>query len=95
MYKLAIAIRERLAKANPLAYEPVLANSYNNLANLYSDTQRFQESEAIYKSALAIRERLAKVNPQAYEPDLADSYNNLAHLYRDTQRLQESEARDK
>ena len=73
------------------AYEPDLARSYNNLAVLYSDTQRFAESEAMFKSALAIRERLAKDNPQVYEPGLADSYNNLAVLYKDTQRFQESE----
>ena len=82
MYKSAIAIRERLAKANPQAYEEDLANSYNNLANLYFATQRFQESEAMYKLALAIRERLAKANPQIYEPDLAVSYNNLGNLYK-------------
>ena len=40
-------------KANPQAYELDLADSYYNLANLYSDTQRFQESEEMYKSALA------------------------------------------
>ena len=50
--------------------------SYNNLANLYSDTQRFSESEAMYKQALAVRERLAQSNHQAYEPDLAMAYNN-------------------
>ncbi|WP_423808918.1 tetratricopeptide repeat protein, partial [Prevotella dentalis] len=60
-----------------------MATSYNNLAVLYSDTQRFQDSEAMYKSALTIYERLAKANPQAYEPDLATSYNNLAVLYSD------------
>ena len=82
MYKLALAIRERLAKANPQAYEPDLASSYDNLAILYSDTQRLQESEAMYQSALAIRERLAKANLQAYEPALAISYNNLAKIGR-------------
>ena len=92
MHKLALAIRERLAKANPQAYEPDLAISYNNLAILYSDIQRLQESEAMYKLAIAIRERLAKANQQAYEPDLSGSYYNLGNLYYATQRLQESEA---
>ena len=84
-------ILERLAQSNPQAYEPDLASSYNNLANLYSNTQRFTESEAMYKQALAIHERLAQSNPQAYEPDLAWSYNSLAALYGDTQRFSESE----
>ena len=99
MYKEAEAyylkckeILERLAQSNPQAYEPYLAMSYNNLANLYSDTQRFSESEAMYKQALAVRERLAQSNHQAYEPDLAMAYNNLAILYSYTQRFAECEA---
>ena len=64
---------------------------YNNLAILYSDTQRFKESEDMYKAAIEIQERLVKENPKAYEPDLADSYNNLAILYHKIQRLDESE----
>ena len=102
MYKEAEAyylkykeILERLVQSNPQAYEPDLASSYNNLAVLYSDTQRFTESEAMQKQAIEIRKRLAKSNPQAYEPDLASSYNNLAILYSDTQRFTESEAMHK
>ena len=87
-----MSIRADLCREHPETYEPDLANSYHNLALLYSHTQRFNESEAMYKSALAIYERLAKANPQAYEPDLAQSYNNLAVLYHATQRFQESEA---
>ena len=58
MHKSVFAIRERLAKDNPQAYEPDLADSYNNLAILYRDTQRFAESEEMYNAAVAIRERL-------------------------------------
>ena len=88
-------ILEHLSQSNPQAYEPDLADSYNNLAVLYSDTQRFAESEAMHKQALAIRERLAKSNTQAYEPALAMSYNNLANLYYKTQRFADSEERYK
>ena len=77
--------------AEKYSYGSELANSYNSLAVLYSDTLRYQESEAMYKSAIAIRERLVKANPLAYEPALAVSYNNLAILYRDTHRFAESE----
>ena len=87
-----VFIEAELCRNHPEAYEPDMATSYNNLALLYSRTQRFQESETKHKSAIAILERLAKANPQAYEPDLAVSYNNLANLYSDTQRLHESEA---
>ena len=91
MHKAAIQIYERLVKENPKVYESDLARSYNNMANLYSDTQRLKESEEMHKAAIQIRERLAKENPKAYESDLARSYNNLAVLYSDTQRLKESE----
>ena len=87
-----VSIRAELCREHTEMYEPDLARSYNNLANLYYKTQRFQESEEMHKSAIAIRERLAKANPQAHEPALATSYNNLALLYSHTQRFQESEA---
>ena len=58
MFKSALAIYERLAKDTPQAYEPDLADSYNNLAILYRDTQRLAESEEMYNAAAAIRARL-------------------------------------
>ncbi len=80
-----------LAVASPEAYEPDVAMTLNNLALLYSATQRFSESEAMYLEALEIRRRLAVVSPEAYEPRVADTLNNLANLYSDTQRFSESE----
>ena len=44
------------------------------MALLYSDTQRFAESEEMFKQALAIYERLAQSNPQIYETQLMESY---------------------
>ena len=67
------------------------ATLLNNLALLYSNTQRFTESEKMYMEALEIYRRLAKDNPKAYEQDVARTLNNLALLYSDTQRLTESE----
>lgn len=88
-YKLYI--KKILSNTNPQVYETNLAKSYNNLANLYSDTQRFNEAEQMYKAALEIRKRLAYANPQAYEPDLAACYNNLARLYYKIKQFDESE----
>ena len=48
----ALHIHERLAKANPDAFETYLASTQNNLGVLYLSTLRFAESEAIYISAL-------------------------------------------
>ncbi len=50
----------QLAKANPAAYQPYVATTLNNLANLYSLTQRMKEAEAAYQEALDIRRQLAK-----------------------------------
>ena len=66
---------------NPQAYEPDLAMSYNNLAILYSNTQKYDLAEELHKKAIEIREREVESNPQVYEPDLAISYNNLANIY--------------
>src|SRR5271157_1625840 len=83
--------RER-AKANPAAGQPDVATALNNLAVLYSDTQRMKEAEAAYQEALDIFRQLAKTNPAAYQPDVAMTLNNLAALYYATQRLKEAEA---
>ena len=90
-YKLCKDKIAILEKTNSEVYEYRLAAICNNLGLIYSDTQRFDESEQIYKNALGIRKRLAETNPQAYEPELAASYNNLANLYSITQRFAESE----
>ena len=67
------------------------ATTLNNLAILYSNTQRLKESEQYYIEALEIYKRIAKENPEAYKPDVAITLNNLANLYSYTQRLKESE----
>ena len=68
-----------------------IATTLNNLANLYSDTQRMTEAEKAYIEALDIRRKLALANPDAYLPNVANTLNNLAILYRATQRMQEAE----
>lgn len=92
MYKEALEIRRLFAQANPQAYEPDMARTLNNLADLYSNTLRFAESETMCKEALAIHRRLVQADPQAYEPDMARTLICLANLYYGTQRFPESEA---
>ena len=58
---------------------------------MYSDTQRYEDSEKMYLSAMEIRRRLAVANPQVYEPDLADTQYNLGCLYYNIQRYEDSE----
>ena len=79
MYSEALEIYKRLAKSNPQAYEPYVATTLNNLALLYSVTQRFNESEKMYSEALEIRKRLAKNNPQVYNSKLASTLGGLAY----------------
>ena len=79
------------AKYREDEYLNKLSGCQQDLGILYSNIQRFAESEAMYKSALEICVRLAKANPDAYEPDLAGVQMNLANLYSDTQRFAESE----
>ena len=90
-YKLYINKLSILANTRPETYKSHMAASYNNLANLYCDTQRFADSEQMYNSALEINKCLAETNPHAYNPALAMSYNNLGILYRATQRFANSE----
>src|ERR1019366_7306790 len=72
--------------------DPVqIAMTLNNLAVLYSDTQRIKEAETAYLDSLSIRRQLAETNPETYLPDVAMTLNNLAVLYRDTQRMKEAE----
>ena len=79
-YDKALKIFRRQVQENPQAYDPDLASTLNNLAALYSNIQRFDESEAMYTEALEIYRRIAKSNPQAYEPDMAMTIYNCGLL---------------
>lgn len=61
-----------------------------NLANLYKETHRYEESEVQFKTAMEIQERLAKNNPNVFETALARTQVNLANLYFDIKRYGES-----
>ena len=63
----------------------------NNLAILYSDTQRMKEAEEAYREALSIRRELAQPIPEAYLPDVADDAEQPGESYSDTQRMKEAE----
>ena len=91
VYRTVLTLYRELAKASPEAYLPDVAMTLNNLAVLYSDTQRMKAAEEAYQEALSIRRELAKANPEAYLPDVAMTLNNLAVLYRATQRMKAAE----
>jgi tetratricopeptide (TPR) repeat protein len=56
---------------------PDVANSLNNLAELYRSQGRYEEAEPLYLQALELGQRLLGEN----HPDVATSLNNLALLY--------------
>lgn len=85
----AIRINRRLAAIDASAYEPQLADSYMNLANLpkprnsLSIKKDIGEQDSLLQLALAIYERLAASEPGVYEPRLASVHHNLGQLYID------------
>ena len=82
--KTAVFNARQLAETNPAAYEPDLAMSINNLANVLSETGDRPGALKAAQEAVDICKRLAKTNPAAYEPDLAMSINNLAGFLSET-----------
>ena len=91
VYKEALETFERLAKEYPEVYTPQVAETLNNLGNLYRDTQQFVKSEKRLKMALIIYRDLAEEYPEVYTPQVAETLNNLGNLYRDTENLFQAE----
>jgi tetratricopeptide (TPR) repeat protein len=69
-----LAIREKALGPD----HPDVAQSLNNLAELYKTQGRYAEAEPLYKRSLAIWEKALGPN----HPDVATALNNLAELYR-------------
>jgi general secretion pathway protein A len=68
--------------------DPKLANSLNNIANVYRTQGKYEEAEANYKRAVNILEN--SVGSQ--HPNLATVLNNLAVLYRKQGKYSEAES---
>ena len=78
LHREALEIYRRLAQENPAVYEPDLAMSCNNLANLLGNLNQKEEAEQLYREALEIRRQLAQENPAVYELELAASCYRFA-----------------
>ena len=85
-YRKALAILDKRIDRESNDYFSEKAALLNNLANLYSNTQRFTESEKMYMEALEIRRRLAKDNPKANEPYVAITQYNIGFLMLQTEK---------
>ncbi len=87
-YRESLAIRQKLADANPTAteFQSKLAGSHHNIGFLLSATGKPDEALEAYESALTISQKLVDANPTVtqFQSDLAGSHNNLGHLLSDT-----------
>ncbi|MBW1616097.1 MAG: tetratricopeptide repeat protein, partial [Deltaproteobacteria bacterium] len=81
LYKEVLQIYRGLAKVNPQAYLPYVANTLNNLGNLQQENNKTKEAFESHKEALQIRRELSETNPQAYLPDVAMTLINLSIFY--------------
>jgi serine/threonine-protein kinase len=87
-HREAMAIQERLARANPTVteYQRNLATSRNDIGILLNATGATDRALESYREALAVRERLARENATVppFQNDLAGSHNNIGNLLSDT-----------
>ncbi|WP_208341799.1 tetratricopeptide repeat protein, partial [Aetokthonos hydrillicola] len=83
LYKKALELYQRLLGQE----HPDVAQSYNNLAELYRAQGRYQDAEPLCQKALELRQRLLGQE----HPDVAQSYNNLAALCDSQGRYQDAE----
>jgi tetratricopeptide (TPR) repeat protein len=91
-FKQAIPIYEEILQHDrELGDESEVADTLNNLAILYQDTNRYEPAEKHYLEALEIYRKLAQANPKAYLFYVATILKNLALLYRETNRYELAE----
>ncbi|MEK7829941.1 MAG: tetratricopeptide repeat protein, partial [Acidobacteriota bacterium] len=83
---LVLELFERQLAAGDNSAEYEIAISLNNLAALYANTNRAEQSEPLYRRALAMKEKLLG----ASHPDVALSLNNLGVLLKSLGRREEA-----
>ena len=80
---------------NPSLHIPIhdVLAAVNNLATLYTDLRRFDDSYELLEKAVSICQDLAKTRPELYEADLeAALLNSLARSYKGNEKLTEAES---
>ena len=77
-------IYRRLAKKNPVAFNPDLAASLNNLSNQLSEVGDREGALKAIRKAVEIRRGLAEKNAAAFETDLVRALNTLARILTET-----------
>jgi serine/threonine-protein kinase len=87
-YHKALAIRQKLADANPTVteFQSDLAQSHNNIGFDLFQTGKPTEGLQELQKSLAIRQKLADANPAVtqFQRDLAGSHHTIGHVLRET-----------
>jgi tetratricopeptide (TPR) repeat protein len=93
-YQKALAIRQKLAEANPAvtAFQSDLAGSYHDIGVVLRDTGKLAEALTEHQKALAIWEKLAEANPAVtdFRRDLAWNHHDLGTVLSQTGKLAEA-----
>ncbi len=83
-YRAALAVRERLARADPsnAQWQRDLSVSQDNIGQVLRAQGDLAGAEQAYRAALAVRERLAKADPSnaQWQRDLSVSQNNIGEV---------------
>jgi tetratricopeptide (TPR) repeat protein len=66
-----LRLYRELAESDPATYRPDVATTLNNLAVLYSETQRLEEAESAFREALDLYRELAQKDPAVYQPKVS------------------------
>jgi tetratricopeptide (TPR) repeat protein len=79
-----------LARDDPQAFNPDLANSLNNLSSRFRRLGQHEEALTVAQEAVNMLRKLVQVNPQAFIPDLATSLNSLGLRFGNLERREEA-----
>jgi tetratricopeptide (TPR) repeat protein len=84
-YQKALAIRQKLADANPTVaeFQGAVAQSHQDIAMVLRQTGKLEEALTALRQALAIQQKLADTEP-AYQLDLARSHSGIGGLLQET-----------
>jgi CHAT domain-containing protein/translation initiation factor 2B subunit (eIF-2B alpha/beta/delta family) len=78
-YRQALGLYHGLAQQRPAVYQPYLALTINNLANVLRKLNQLEAARDHRRQALELYRELAREQPEAYEPNLADTLQNLGN----------------
>jgi tetratricopeptide (TPR) repeat protein len=76
----AVDMHRRLARQNPVRFDPDLSVSLNNLSNSLSGSGQYREALKVMQEVVSLDRKMAAQNPTRFEPGLAVSLNNLSAI---------------